>query len=179
MKKNLLKALLLISMFCAMNTSFLMAAGVTRWFWYKGAWQYGTLYGKTVKLKNGKAYAEPPASLVLSNNEGFCSPQKGISIWSRIEPKERTGVRIENKLSDIFFDYSGISVLSKEPVMVSVYDVSDKLVYSVKDMTEILIKSSKLKDNSYYVLRLTDKSGDVSSHKFMVSDGATLYNWNK
>jgi len=71
---NLIKKIgIILTLLVVTSLSSIAAASYSSYFYVNGKWVKGTLYGKEINLKDGKANTTPPASLVLSDGTGIVS----------------------------------------------------------------------------------------------------------
>lgn len=193
MKKTLLtKFVLMVSLLFAMSASSVFAAASLNGLFLvtidgNPVWVRGTLYGASINIEDGFATATPPAALVLEGGGGAVSYNNPIVIrYKPIPPSKVADISSENMQSEnmqsedmqsfmleknILLNGDGMSIHSKLPFDMKIYDTSGRLIYSDTNQKDININSSMLGENGHYVLYFSDSTGKTSTMNLLVVNG--------
>ncbi len=180
MSKKTSKFLMLIVLLFVATASALMARTLECLILVDGIYVSGTIYSNEITVDVGPptvATFTPPWAIVTSDGIVLgASGDVGGSAIIRL-PNQKAALLSEANVT--FSDISGVNISSKQPLSVSIYDITGNLIYSATERTDLQISAELLSDNAYYVLRLMDKEGNVSNCNFMLSNGTMFYNSNK
>jgi len=192
MKKTLLtKFVLMVSLLFAMSVSSVCAAASLNGLFLvmtsdgNPVWVRGTLYGASINIEDGFATATPPAALVLEGGGGGVSYNNPIVIRYKPIPLSKVAdISSENMQSEdmqsfmleknILLNGDGMSIHSKLPFDMKIYDTSGRLIYSDTNQKDIDINSSMLGENGHYVLYFSDSTGKTSTMNLLVVNGEIL-----
>ncbi len=181
---KLKKIMLLVTLLFVTSATALMAeASLEGYFCVDGEWVKGTAYGKSITIKDGVAYLEPPCALVLGGeNNGTSSSDSTLSYgYRRKFENEKKAVSFLDIIKESATNIKcsdGLFVQSDVPADVFIYDLSGALVYSVANKKNIKIEKNSLVDGNYF-LKVVDSKGNISNYNFMLSNGSMYINSSK
>lgn len=176
MLKRINKILMLIALLFVANSSIAMAKSLDCYMRIGDEYVRVTIYSNDITIKIG-----PPNIATFSPPWAVVTPEGDVLDASGSEYGSAEILLLGKKISLFaeanvrFSDASGVTINSKQPLSVSIYDVTGRLIYNATEQTDLQISTELLNDNSYYILQLTDEEGNVSSCNFILSNGALLH----